>query len=230
MRPKGHEEQLRRLRQLQAAALRELQAILRNYIVADRKASIAVLNEVMPILATKYGDAAAVSAIAWYRDVREAQLGKIPYELRGVPEIPLEAISKSNISFIAKPLETPNPRAVELVIERAGVSLQRRIADQHRKAITQNAVADPFCHGWARVGSGADCDFCLLLISRGGVYTDESVQFKSHDRCNCMAAPVWDLASAKSIDAAFRPSSRKRSAATRAADNKRAQAWIAANL
>lgn len=41
---------------------------------------------------------------------------------------------------------------------------------------------------------GSSCDFCAMLIGRttakgGGVYSASSVAFRSHDHCNCSAAP-----------------------------------------
>lgn len=39
--------------------------------------------------------------------------------------------------------------------------------------------------GWSRVSDGDPCAFCLMLVSRGPVYTQATGAFKSHDRCGC---------------------------------------------
>lgn len=40
--------------------------------------------------------------------------------------------------------------------------------------------------GWRRVrGRSSPCAFCLMLIGRGAVYSKESADFRSHDRCSC---------------------------------------------
>ncbi|UVK59091.1 hypothetical protein SEA_CEN1621_4 [Microbacterium phage Cen1621] len=43
---------------------------------------------------------------------------------------------------------------------------------------------------WARVSDGAPCAFCLMLVSRGPVYTHDSVRFRAHDGCGCGVRPV----------------------------------------
>jgi hypothetical protein len=41
--------------------------------------------------------------------------------------------------------------------------------------------------GWRRVaGRSSPCAFCLMLIGRGAVYSRESADFRTHDRCSCV--------------------------------------------
>jgi hypothetical protein len=54
-----------------------------------------------------------------------------------------------------------------------------------------SAVADPGASGWQRTGSGTSCTFCRMLIGRGGVYSEATADFASHDHCNCSATPAW---------------------------------------
>jgi hypothetical protein len=53
-----------------------------------------------------------------------------------------------------------------------------------------SSIADPKARGWMRVGSGR-CDFCRMLIGRGAVYTESTVDFHAHDHCGCGATPAW---------------------------------------
>lgn len=40
--------------------------------------------------------------------------------------------------------------------------------------------------GYRRVaGRSSPCPFCLMLIGRGAVYSKETADFRSHDRCSC---------------------------------------------
>lgn len=76
--------------------------------------------------------------------------------------------------------------------ERAGQasmlrSAQRRILDAPRQGIIERAAHGEDTVGWARVGDGAPCYFCAMLISRGPVYTERTVQFRAHDGCGCGA-------------------------------------------
>jgi hypothetical protein len=76
--------------------------------------------------------------------------------------------------------------------ERAGQasmlrSAQRRILDAPRQGIIDRSVEDDATVGWARVGDGAPCYFCAMLISRGPVYSERTVNFRAHDGCGCGA-------------------------------------------
>ncbi len=76
--------------------------------------------------------------------------------------------------------------------ERAGQaamlrSAQRRILDAPRQGIITRSAQSDDTVGWARVGDGAPCYFCAMLISRGPVYSERTVNFRAHDGCGCGA-------------------------------------------
>src|SRR5690606_14613463 len=60
-----------------------------------------------------------------------------------------------------------------------------------RETVRRNAFRDPASGGWQRVAVGKTCDFCLLLVGRGGVYRRDSAFFASHGSCDCAAVPSW---------------------------------------
>lgn len=64
---------------------------------------------------------------------------------------------------------------------------QRRILDAPRQGIIDRSVQDDAAVGWARVGDGNPCYFCAMLISRGPVYSERTVNFRAHDGCGCGA-------------------------------------------
>jgi hypothetical protein len=76
--------------------------------------------------------------------------------------------------------------------ERAGQaamlrSAQRRILDAPRRGIIDRSFKSDSTVGWARVGDGHPCYFCAMLISRGPVYSESTVNFRAHDGCGCGA-------------------------------------------
>lgn len=76
--------------------------------------------------------------------------------------------------------------------ERAGQAAmlrgaQRRILDAPRQGIIERSAYGDDTIGWARVGDGKPCYFCAMLISRGPVYSERTVNFRAHDGCGCGA-------------------------------------------
>lgn len=159
-----------------------------------------------------YGAAAGSLAADWYDELRDQQA--VPGNFRAVvPEI-RDPGADALIGWAAQ------FDAARVMLE-GGV--QKRILNAARDTITGSSVADPRARGWQRVGRG-ECGWCLMLISRGAVYTRASVDFSAHDSCRCTAQPAWGRG--KVAVKPFTPSERSISDADRA----RANAWIAANL
>lgn len=174
--------------------------------------SVDALIEAIPELVNVYGAAAGSLAAEWYDDLRDQQ--EVPGSFRAlVPEIAdpgADALVRWAVGFVA----------MRSLIEGG---LQKRVLNVARGTLTGSAVADPQARGWQRVGHG-DCPLCLMLISRGAVYTKASANFASHDACKCTAQPAWGGRGVAVKP--FTPSQQSMSDADRA----RAKAWIAANL
>lgn len=146
------------------------------------------MMDVLPDLIDFYGQAAAAYAADWYDDERLALAVSRAYSASpvdlgrtGAPELARWAI---------EPLFGPEPRWDDALVKVQG-GLQRRVANASRNTVVESSLRDPSARGWQRAGAGA-CSFCNLLISRGGVYTEASVAFRSHDHCHCYAVPRWD--------------------------------------
>jgi hypothetical protein len=105
----------------------------------------------------------------------------------------------------------------------------KRIANGARDVVTMSSIADPASKGWMRVGAG-ECDFCAMLVSRGAVYSEASVEFASHDHCNCGAAPAFNPGQIKAVKSEFVPSARRKSDAVREKDRARVKDWIDGHL
>ena len=179
------------------------------------------LQDVLPQLVEVYGSAAGSVAADWYDEVREsAEVGR-----RFTAYVP-DVIDPDGARVLARwavdPLFQPEPdvSAARTLLEGG---LQRRVANVARAAVTDSTVADPSAQGWQRVTSGRSCGFCVMLASRGAVYSERSVSFASHDACDCYAVPAFE-GRPRPVDP-FTPSQRRANDADRA----RVRAYLAQN-
>lgn len=142
------------------------------------------LHDLLPALIDTYGMAAAAVAADWYDDLRESQ---------GVGgrfvAIPADIEDTGAHALVGWALDEATDDGSLVALLEGGV--QRRVVNFGRFTITQSSYADPRAEGWMRLGSGSNCPFCDLLISRGAVYSEATVTFASHDHCNCIAAPAF---------------------------------------
>lgn len=80
------------------------------------------------------------------------------------------------------------------------------IGDPYRtwRKITEDvttANVNPMWRGWVRVPEPGACAFCRMLATRGAVYTENSGNFRSHNRCRCTARAALDEGAAAYINA-----------------------------
>lgn len=68
---------------------------------------------------------------------------------------------------------------------------KRIILDGGREMLIEASRRDPNVKKWARVSDGSSCAFCAMLIGRGPVYGEQTVSFRSHDRCGCGVRLVY---------------------------------------
>lgn len=208
-----------------AVAITDLAALADNDLNALwRQVSTAVeareaLLDVLPSLVDTYSLASATISADWYDDLRDA------VEVRGrFAAFPVEP-ERTGADVLARwgvgPLFAEEPdwnRARTLV--KGGMQL--RIANASRYTVAGSSVADPAADGWQREGVGS-CGFCAMLIGRGAVYTEATVDFGAHDHCRCSAVPAWK-GRPRSVKP-HTPSSRK----VTDADRKRTREWLRAN-
>lgn len=174
------DEHRRTLQALTDRATRDLAALFAAYDDPDGLRD--ALLEALPGLVGLYGSAAASVAAGFYDDLRD--------------EAGFEDL------FVAEPAELPDDERAE-ILARWGLSalyenndpdaaltatsggLQRIITDASRATITAATVRDPRSDGWGWVRSGeGGCDYCRSLA---GAHTGP--EFRSHDRCRCIAVP-----------------------------------------
>lgn len=180
------------------------------------------LYELLPDLIDTYGSAAQSIAADYYDTVREVE--GAPGRFVPIVEPPASTGAGALVGW-ASSTATDDAAFEQLV--RGG--MQRRIVNQSRDVVVRSSIEDRAARGWMRIGAGK-CDFCAMLISRGAVYSERTVGFATHDHCGCNAAPAFNPAQVRAVSSTFVASARRRSEETKAADNERARAWIAANL
>ena len=182
-------EQRQALVDLTTLARADLAGVWTRLAGLSAEATRDALVEILAAIGERYGSAAAALAADWYDEARAA--AGVRGRFRAVPAVGVDPKRWESLAgWGVGPLFAAEPdRAAALTLVDGG--LQRTVADRHRLTIVENAVRDPEASGWTRHGSGGSCEFCLILIDRGSVYTDTTADFVAHDHCNCSAAPAW---------------------------------------
>lgn len=95
-------------------------------------------------------------------------------------------------------LTVPGGVSDELTDEAIAKFIDRTVAElgQHVRQAAREAVINTTRKNgdkWQRVMVGKSCAFCALLVSRGAVYSEKTVTFKSHANCDCSAAVVKSI-------------------------------------
>lgn len=143
------------------------------------------LLEFLPLLVAKFGDVAATVSADWYAEVRAAA---------GAPgrfTVPLAANSPAAKTVgttrrLASNLFDGTPE--EMLYSLHG-TMTKYALQSGRDTIDLAARRDPWKPKVARVPTGAiTCKFCLLLASRGAVYSSKqkagaTTKFHPHDDC-----------------------------------------------
>lgn len=148
------------------------------------------------MITVKRGESAQVS-LAYLAALKYAEIGH-----RSVPwqTAPLNAQRVRSSLLVTGPATVRRlsaagaGRAVALATATSMVAgAASRFAMEGGRQGTLNTVrTDRQVRGWQRIGGPQPCSFCLMLISRGPVYREQSTgDFKAHDSCGCTAEPVY---------------------------------------
>lgn len=188
---------------------------------------LAAMYDVLPAVIEQWALASAAVAAEWYDAERERL--EVPGRFQAIVD-PLESLgTEALIGWAVQPLTGDTPNAEQAKYRLVG-GVQKRLANSANFTITGSSVADPQSRGWMRRTRPAACSFCLMIASRGAVYTEQTARFASHERCYCSAAPVWNNR-ALPVEP-YKPSeiTAQLSDKQRKELNRSAREWIAANL
>lgn len=88
-------------------------------------------------------------------------------------------------------LDPEDPAVVRRFIDDLAASASRHVKSASRDLVLDTARLNRA--GWARQLTGREsCTFCALLVSRGAVYTEKTVNFQTHNHCDCTATLVLE--------------------------------------
>jgi hypothetical protein len=149
------------------------------------------LFDFVPVLVAEYGDMAASVAADWFDEMRSAE--GVPGSFRAplAPLVPDEQVN-ARLGFATRasgPLWLGDSATLTAFI---GMMANEYALQPGRDTVIQAAHKDKAAY--ARVPEPGACKFCLMLASRGFVYSKSTVgeSKKFHGKCRCNAMPVWD--------------------------------------
>jgi hypothetical protein len=170
---------------------RDLQAYLAA-LNFERPAAVKdALFDFVPALVSEYGDVAATVAADWFDELRVSEGVGGSFRAPLAPPLPDEQV-KSRLAFGTR---TDGPLwagQAETLTSFLALMTNEYALQPGRDTVMQAAHKDNAAY--ARVPEPGACKFCLMLASRGFVYSKDTVgdSKKFHGKCRCNAMPVWD--------------------------------------
>lgn len=175
-------------------ALEDVETVWDALDLSDGLTVRYALEDFLPDLVQDYGQAGAVLAAEFYEELRE--VSEVPGRftaLSSEPPVP-EAVKTSSRFAIGPLFQGENASPQDALTLLTGIT-QRHIMQAGRDTLFKNAQRDKTRPRFARVPSGTDtCKFCLILASRGAIYTSERDAGKGnkyHDNCWCVPTLAW---------------------------------------
>jgi len=149
------------------------------------------LFDFVPALVSGYGDVAATVAADWYMDLRDAEGVGGSFAAPLAALVPDEQV-KGRLGFATRPDGPLWSGQTDTLTAFLGMMSNEYALQPGRETVMQAAHADNAAY--ARVPERGACKFCLMLASRGFVYSKETAgdAKKFHGKCRCNTMPVWD--------------------------------------
>ncbi|WP_275558492.1 hypothetical protein [Streptomyces sp. 5-6(2022)] len=184
--------------------VRDLRKLRRLILPSRMQATVPDWIEAVRALVGEYGNASAALAADYY----DAQ--RVAARITGTFTVPLldpppdEQVDNS-LRWATKDLWPRDPEdpatteaqkaPLETRLDQAEKKVeqvtQKLVADQGRGTVHNAVQRDRQAVGWARSAALGACAFCRMLSIRGMVYKRDTVGFRAHDGCHCMAIPVF---------------------------------------
>ena len=171
-------------------ARRDLNAFWATLDLSDPTAAWQALEEFVPLLVERYGEAAGVVAADWYDMLRSNSGvgGEFRATVAPVSRDHLIARMRDDASrFLHTDASASTLNVLSLLTSEW---INRWI----NGTVIASAANDPAGPRVARIPKGATpCAWCLMLASRGAVYaSDASALAASHGDDRCGTAPIWE--------------------------------------
>lgn len=214
-------EHRRDLAELEVVAERDLRLLFGSAASADEVRD--ALLDVVPRLVLVYGSAAATLAADWYDDLRDAAEASGRFQAIPAEYVADEGRTESLARWSVSPLYQAEPDTGSALAKAWG-GVQLLISDAARETVLGSLRRDPQGGGWRRHTDGDACTFCQRIAGRGAVYSAQTADFSSHDKCGCVAVPAFGVV--RDVQP-YVPSQRFRSDSARARHNARTRTWLA---
>lgn len=176
---------------ISALVERDLLAFLSSLDLARPEAVKVALFEFVPVLVAQYGDIAATVAADWYDEMRAAEGITGRFRAPLAPLVSNEVVN-GRLGYATRPAGALYTGDLATLTAFTTMMANEYALQPGRDTVMQAALKDNA--GYARVPEPGACDFCLMLASRGFVYSKSGVgdTNKFHGKCRCNAMPVWD--------------------------------------
>jgi hypothetical protein len=146
----------------------------------------ALLLDGVPEIVAYYSAGSSALAADFYDDERERAAPPKLYLAEPIIVDRTEKLRRA-VAWAADPLFADDPATTA---GRLADVVQLESARPFRDTVLTNRRRDPSAVGWRRVTNGG-CKLCVMLASRGAVYTDQTARFATHGHCKCTAQPVF---------------------------------------
>lgn len=166
---------------------------------SDLQAAQGQVLEIMQVYCEGAANASATLAARFYEEARAYSLGASDYAAIVDSGRKSEATEKAVSSFFTKK-GADQAGIIEKLLQRIDFEIKRAAGD----CVFQNGRRDPRKPRYARVPSGSEtCKFCLMLGSRGFVYTTALAAGDLnhyHANCDCRVVPSWKSSTVQGYD------------------------------
>lgn len=177
----------------------QLAEALEQVDFSDLEQARTIVLDLMQTYCSGAADAAATLAARFYENARAYSFGSASYSALVDSGRKAEATERAVSSFFEAKTAT-KANIVEKLLERMDFEIKRAAGD----CVFENGRRDGHQPTYARVPSGSEtCNFCLMLASRGFVYTTKLAAGSLnhyHANCDCRIVPAWKEKSVQGYD------------------------------
>ena len=169
------------------SAQQAAQEVLQKIASAPTEAArIALIDELIPAVASQYSEQIAMAAAKWYEEVRADALPDVDdgFEVSLAQTYSKKAI----VEEIHDHILSNRGKFDEAIVD----AMDRWVKIPGRATIAENCKRDPQKPRYALVPQGKTCAFCTMLAGRGFVYKSKETAHAMHNHCDCVACPEWD--------------------------------------
>ena len=175
---------------------RDLLAFMASLDPARPDLAKLALFDVVPALVAQYGDIAATVAADWYDELRASEGVSGRFRASLAPLVPDEIVN-GRLGYATRPEGPLFMGSFDTLTAFLSMITNEYSLQPGRDTVMQAAHKDKAAY--ARIPEPNACKFCLMLASRGFVYSKDTAgdSKKFHGKCRCNAMPVWDETKAR---------------------------------